>query len=356
MVFGLRSGKVFVHGLDHGGIVLLGTQAVTAADDLNVGPAGFSKRGNNILVKGLTQSTGLLGAVEHGNALDALGNGSKQPVSRERTIQAYLDKAQFCALLVQVRNGFFGDFRTAAHHDDDVLRVGRADVVEQLVAAAGDLCDFAHVVLYEFGKGVVVFVGGFAALEVNVRVLCGAGLMRVLGVERTGAERLYGFGIEKFPHVGIVDGIDFLHFVGSTEAVKEMHERNAALDGAQVRDKRKIHDFLHGAGGKHGKTGLAGTHYVTVIAEDGKRVRRKRACAHMEHARQKLAGNFVHVGNHEEQALRGGERGGQRARRKGTVHGTRRAAFRLHFSNADLLAEQVGSAVGRPLIGYLGHG
>lgn len=78
-----------------------------------------------------------------------------------------------------------------------------------------------------------------------------------------------------------------------------MDERHAALDGREMRHKRHVHDFLYGGSGKHGKTGLTAAHDIRMIAEDRQRMRSQRAGADVEHARQKLAGDLGHVGNHQ---------------------------------------------------------
>ena len=176
----------------------------------------------------------------------------------------------------------------------------------------------------------------------------------MLRVQSAGTEGRHRVAVKQLIHILIVDRFDLLDLVGGAEAVEEMHEGNAALDGGKVRHKRKIHDFLHGSGSKHGKAGLAAAHHVAVIAEDGERMVSKRTGGNVEHAGQQLAGDLVHVRDHQ-QALGSGEGRGQRARGKGAVHGARSARLGLHLSDADLLAEQVLPAVGRPVICNLRH-
>ena len=139
------------------------------------------------------------------------------------------------------------------------------------------------------------------------------------------------------------------------EAIKEVEERDGGLQCGQVRDQREVHDFLHGSGGQHRKAGLAAAHDVAVVAEDGQRMRRQCARAHMEHAGQQLARDLVHVRDHEQQTLRRGKRRGQCARLERTVHCARSAALALHLRDAYLLAEQIDSAVGRPVIRDFRH-
>ena len=116
-----------------------------------------------------------------------------------------------------------------------------------------------------------------------------------------------------------------------------------------------VHDLLDAAFGQHGKTGLAGRHDVLMVAENVQGVGGNSARTDVEHAREKLAGDFVHVGDHQEQALRRGVGGGQRAGLQRSVHGACSAGFRLHFNNFNRLAENVFAALCHPLIHVLRH-
>ncbi len=135
-----------------------------------------------------------------------------------------------------------------------------------------------------------------------------------------------------------------------------MQERHAALDGAQVSDQGHVVGFLNGAGGQHGKTSLAAGHHVAVVAENAQRVGGQGAGGHVEHAGQQLAADLVHIGDHQQQALGSGERGGESASGQRAVHSASRASFALHFSNVYLLTKQILAALGGPFVDVLGHG
>jgi hypothetical protein len=77
---------------------------------------------------------------------------------------------------------------------------------------------------------------------------------------------------------------------------------------------------------------------------------------HMEDAGQQLAGHLVHVGDHQEKALGGGEGGGQGSAREGSVHRRRRPCLGLKLADQKRLAEDVLAAVRRPFIGDLSDG
>ena len=351
----LRAIQVIEHSLRHGGREFLGTEAIAAAEDHDVMDARFRERADDVLIERLAEGTGFLGAVEHRDLLAGLGQSGNELIGRERTIQANLDQAELCALCVEVVDGLFHNIRAGAHGYDDLVRIGRADVVEQVVLASGDLADFVHVMLNDGRDRFIIFVAGFAVLEVDVRVLRAAAQVRMLRVQGAGTEGRNRIAVKQLIHVLIIDRFDLLNLVGGTEAVKEMHEGNAALDGGKVRHKRKVHNFLHGSGSKHGKAGLAAAHHVAVIAEDGERMVCKRTRGNMEHAGQELAGDLVHVRDHQQKALGSGEGGRQSARGKRAVHGARSTGFGLHLSDAYLLAEQVQPAVGRPVVCNLRH-
>ena len=120
-------------------------------------------------------------------------------------------------------------------------------------------------------------------------------------------------------------------------------------------DQGHILRLLHGAGGQHGKAGLAAGHNVRLVAEDAQRVGSQGAGRYVEHAGQQLAGDLIHIGYHQQEALRGGESACQRTRGQRAVYGARGARFRLHFCDMDSLPEQILPAVGGPFIHIFRH-
>ena len=92
--------------------------------------------------------------------------------------------------------------------------------------AAGQRADLLHHFFNDAGDGQIVGVGRFAVLEIHVRVLGGAGLVGMLGVQRAAAESLDGVPVNQLGHFFIFDLFDLLHFVAGAEAVKEVEEGN----------------------------------------------------------------------------------------------------------------------------------
>ena len=118
----------------------------------------------------------------------------------------------------------------------------------------------------------------------------------------------------------------------------------------------EVHHLLHGALAQHGEARLAAGHHILVVAEDAERVRGQCTCRHVEDAGKELAGNLVHVGNHQQEALRCGEGGGEGAGLQRAVNSTCCTSLRLHLLHVNGLAPQVLAATGSPFVYMLRHG
>ena len=264
-------------------------------------------------------------------------------------------EAVLAALGGEVVDGFAYGFGDGTHGDYDVLGVGGAVVLEGTVAAAGELADFAHVAGYYVGDGFVDLVAGFDGLEVDVAVLGGAAGDGGVGVEGALAEVLEGLLADHAAQGVFIEGLDLLDFVGSAETVEEVEERHAGLDGGQVGDGRKVLGLLDAAGGEHGKAGLAAGHDVLVVAEDGEGVRGEGAGRYVEYGGKEFARDLVHVRNHEQETLRGGEGAGEGACLEGAVDGAGGTGFTLHFGDFYGFAPEVLLALGGPFVDVLRH-
>ena len=163
----------------------------------------------------------------------------------------------------------------------------------------------------------------------------------MLGVHAVGAEFFNFFPVDESFNFVIVEHFYFLHFVGSAESVEEVTERHFGFNGGKVGYQGHVVGFLHGTAADEGKTRLAAGHDVLVVAEDGQGVGRQRAGRHVEHAGKQLARNLVHVGNHEQEPLRGRKGGGQNATGQGSVRRAGRAGFRLKLAHLHGLSKNV---------------
>ena len=347
-----------VHVGEHGKDVAVGgifaAQAIAAAQHVDV-TAGLSQRGDDIQIQRLAQRAGFLGAVQHGDGLDALRDGVGKLLRHEGAVQADFHQAHFFTLGQLVVDDFFNGVAHGAHGHDDMFGIGGAVVVEELVVGADLLVDFVHVLLYDAGNGFIVGVAGLSGLEEDVRVLGAAAQNGVFGVQSSGAELLHRVHVHHFLQVFIVPLLHFLDLVRGAETIEEMQEGNAAFDGGPVGNGAQVHHFLRVGAGQHGKAGLAASHDVLMIAEDRQGVGSQGAGRTMDDARQQLTCDLVHVGDHQQQTLGGGVRCGERARRQRAVHSTGGAGFGLHLYNADFLPENVLLTIGRPLVGQVSH-
>lgn len=84
-------------------------------------------------------------------------------------------------------------------------------------------------------------------------------------------------------------------------------------------------------------------------------MRRQRARGNMHHRRCQLAGNLVHVRDHQQQPLRRGEGSGERSPLQCSMQRARGAAFALHLDHSRHLAPNVGHSIRRPLVGPFTH-
>ena len=355
LALGLGLGQLFIDGEDAGGRGVLGAEAVAAADDGQL-LAGVGQGSDHIHVQRLAHGAGLLGPVEDGDLLAGGGDGGQELLGGEGAVQADLDQADLLAVGVHVVDDFLGHVADGAHGDDDALGVGGAIVVEQLIVGAQLLVDLAHVLLDHCGQGVVVLVAGLTVLEEDVAVLVAAAHVGPLGVEGMAAEGVDGVHVHHFLQILIVPSGDLLDLVGGAEAIKEVDEGNAALQGGQMGHGSQVHDFLDVALSQHGKAGLTAGHDVGVVAEDVQRMGGDGTGGDMEDAGEEFAGDLVHIGDHQQKTLRRRVGGGQGAGCQGAMDRAGGAGLGLHLADLDGGAEDVLPALGGPLIDVVGHG
>ena len=358
VVLGRGHEHIVVDGLTHGRSEFLGAEAVAAGDDLGEHTdlvAVFHKSGADVLIEGFAESTGFLGAIDDGDGLHGGGQNFKHMLGAEGTIQTDLEQTDAFALSVQVVDHFFENVAGRAHGHDHAVGFSVAIVIEGLVVAAGDGSNALHGVDHNGGNFIVEGVAGFAVLEVDVGVLSGAALMGMLRIHGGFAEFGHLVPVHDLADVFVVDEFDLADFVRGTETVEEVAEGHAGVDGGKVSHQSEVHGFLGVVGAEEGKAGLASSHDVLMVTEDGQGVGSERTSGNMEDAGEEFASDLVHVGDHEQQALRSGEGGGQSAGNKGAVHGASGTGFRLHFTDGDLLAHQVQLLLGSPFVDQFAH-
>ena len=354
-VYGLVALGVGESGDDGAGSGVLAAKTVAATDGGHAAAACACKSGGNVQIKGLTDAAGLLGAVKNNNGLNGLGQSSCEVLDAEGTVQANLYKADLFALGVEVVNYFLSCIANAAHSYHNFGCVGSAVVVEELVVGAQAAVDFVHVFFNNSGEVVVSGVGCLAVLEEDVAVLGGAAEDGVSGHVCAGAECGNGILIQHFTQFIVIPDFDLLQLVRGAETVEEVEEGNSSLDACKVSNCAQVHYFLGAVGAEHSVTGAAAAHNVGVVAEDGKGMGSQSAGGNVDNAGLLFAGDLIHVGDHQQQTLRSGEGGGQRAGYDGAVNSACCAALGLHLNNSDGLIEKVLASVSGPFIDHLCH-
>ena len=321
MVLGLGQLKVVEYRDNLGRSNVSRTQTVATANDERT-VLYVIECALDIEIQRFTLSSRFLGTVEHGDTLAALWYGSEEVLYRERTIEVNAHHTHLLALLEQMVDSLAGSLSGRTHEDDNVLGILSSIIVEEVILTTCDLRDLAEVVLNNLGHLVVVLVASLTMCEEGLGVLgCTAG-NRTLRRKSTVAEGLDICGVNKRTDVLLVHNLNLVILVRGAESVEEVHEGHPSLKSSEVRHSCEVHNLLYRTRAEHGKTGLAASHNVHVVTEDTERVRSQGTCRHVEHARQQLTCNLVHVRNHEQQTLRCCEGGGESTSLQRTVNGT----------------------------------
>ena len=265
------------------------------------------------------------------------------------------DETELLASLVLLVDDGLDDVVDGAHGDDDISGILGAVVNERSVLTARDLGHLLHVLGHDVGQSVVVLVLQFAGLEVDVRVLGGTTGYRVLRIQSALTIFLQSLVVNQLAKLLHISSLNLLNFMRGAEAVEEVYERHAAFDSGEVCHRSEVHDFLDAAGGQHGEARLTAGHHVGMVAENRQSLSCQSAGRDVEHARKQFTGNLVHIGNHQQETLRGGVGGGESASLQAAVDGTGCTGFGLHLNHFDGLAKDVLLTFSGPFIDILGH-
>ncbi|KAF5039932.1 hypothetical protein DSECCO2_538770 [anaerobic digester metagenome] len=302
--------QVLVDGQHHGRGKFLAGQTITTTNDIQV--ATVFEGSHYVQIQGFADRSRFFGAIKHGDAFHAGGNCSTESFHVKGTIDANLYQAELhTPFSIQIFDGFLNGLASATHGNDDVFGIRIAHIIKEFVAAA-DLCaHFIHGFLDDGRSFTVMQIAGFTALEIDVRSLLPhlhPGCVRSKG---TLAEIFDQLVINQFRHGVVIHHVDLLQFVRSAEAVKEQQDGDGSLQSGNLAYDGQIHHFLDAVAGHHGKTSVAGTHHVRMIAKNREGLRRQRTGGYVKHCGEHLAGNLVHIWQHQHQALRSSEGGGE---------------------------------------------
>ena len=248
-----------------------------------------------------------------------------------------------------------GGLCAGAHHDNHALGIGRADVVEQMIRTAYDLGKLVHDRLDFIWAGVIVGIAGFPRLEEDVGILRGAAQHGMVRRKRALPMLKNAIHVDQGAHVVFGEDFDFVFFVRSAEAVEEMQERDAGFESGRMRDERQVHGFLDRVRGEHRVSRGSAEHHVGVVAENREGVGCHGARADVEGRSRKFACDLVHVRDHQQQALRRGEGGGQGSSLERAMDRAGSAAFALHFDHVGHGTPDVGYSFRGPLVRPFAH-
>lgn len=259
----------------------------------------------------------------------------------ERTVQPDLQYADFFATGIQGFNHFFGGADAGTHQHNHPFGLRIANIFERLIFTASQDGKSIHRINDVLAGGVVIRIGGFAGLEISVRVGGSAADHRMVRRQSTGAMRINLRLRQHLLERVITERGNFVDFVRGPETVEEMNKRHAAVETGNLRNQREILRFLHAGGREQGATGLAYGHHIRMIAKNGQRVGGYGARSDMQHERRQFTGQLVQRRDHQQQTLRRGERGRQCAGLQRAMHGGNRTGFRLHFHYRRDIAPQI---------------
>ena len=282
---------------------VLGRKAVASSQHLRAASSLYQCRAD-IFVQRFAQCAGFLRSVQNSDNLRTFRQSLHEMLHGEWTIQMYLQEANLFTLCRQIFHNFLRCACDGAHRNDNMLCIGCAEVVKQVIIAACNFIDFQHVVLNDFRQTCIERRTCFPVLEKYVRVLYSRTLHGTFRIQRALAEFPERVLVNQLANLIIVHNFNFLKLMGSTETVKEMYERHTALDCGQMRNAAQIHNFLHRCGRKHCTANLAAAHNVGMVAEDRECMCADCSGTDMEYAGLQLARNTVHRGNHQQKTLR----------------------------------------------------
>ena len=176
-------------------------------------------------------------------------------------------------------------------------------VFDDVHRAPGAPAKLAHQFPDHLGHPGVERVDGLAGLKVGVGILRGAADARPLWRQRTvavGQDQLFRY---QGAQVVVGEHFDGVEFVRRAKAVEEVQERHSGAQRGRLGDQGQVVGLLHRGRRQQRETGLAHRHHILVVSEYRKALGGNRSCCDMDHGSGQLAGDLVHVRDHQQQAL-----------------------------------------------------
>ena len=251
---------------------------------------------------------------------------------REGAVESDLEYSDLLVLLLgKVADRLLGGLGAASHENDYALGVLGPRVVEQPVGSPGQPGEAFHRLLDDLRAPQVVGIGRFPGLEEHIGILCRAAYDGAFRRKTASPVRGDLLGVDHLSDDLVVERGDLHHFVTGPETVEEVNERHTRLERGRRGYQGEVVDFLNAVGCQKAPPGAAGGHHIGVIPEYRKGLGGDRPGGYVEHCRCELAGDLEHVGDHQQEALGGRERGGQCATLQRSVNGSGCASLALQF-------------------------
>jgi len=261
------------------------------------------QRRDHVEVERVTRRAGLLGAVEHGDALGGLGQRLDEGSHGEGPIESNGDHADALALGLQPGSRLGGRLGARGHQHQHPLGLGVPGVLDQPVATPGQISKPRQHLFDDLRSLLVVAVERLTRLEESVGVLRGTPHHRPVRIQRALAMLLDQIVVDHRAELIVLEPHDLVDLVRGAEAVEEVQEGHARAQRGGLGDERHVVGLLRVGRGEHGEPAAARGVDVGVIAEDRQRMRGHCPRSDVQHAGRELAGDLVHVGQHQQQAL-----------------------------------------------------
>ena len=192
---------------------ILGTKSVTSCVDRNRIEFCSLECCNNVKVQRLAKCSRLFCPVKNRDLLNRIRNCVDESLRAERSVQTYLNNADFLSCCKQIIDRLLDRVTHRTHSNDHVLCILCSIIVEQLVICTDLLIYFVHVVLNDSRKSIVIRVTCLSCLEEDIRVLSRTSLARMIRIQRMCTESVDRVHIYQIFEVFIIPCLDLLDLV-----------------------------------------------------------------------------------------------------------------------------------------------
>ena len=290
--------KFVENGADHGRRKLTGRQPISAANHpgqyLPIPPAvGLHQGTADFQQQGLTLGSRFLGAIQHREMFDGIGQSVQKTRRGKGPEQADLEDPDFLALLQQPLHRLMGAFGPGTHQDDHPVGLGVAEIIKQPVLAPGNAGKPVHHGFKFVRKRLIERVDCLPGLEEGVRVLGGAPNHWPVRRHPAATMRFDLFVRYQRLQILVTERCNLGNLMGGPEPIEEMHHRHPAFEGHGVANRGHILSFLNRPRSQQGKPGTAGTHDIGMVAEDRQGVGGNAAGGNVHAERRQFTGNLV---------------------------------------------------------------